>query len=74
MRDSGLFVKLFHRASPVSKLLLGTCQLSRKEAISFIAPTTLWLSLHRSEFDRGSGKRTMRGAIIAEVQICLQCE
>lgn len=68
----GLVVKLFHRSSPVNKLLLGSCVLSRQEAVSFIAPTTLWLSLRRSEFDRRSGQSSRRGAIMAEIQLCLQ--
>jgi hypothetical protein len=36
----GMVIKLFHRSSPVNKLLLGMCYLSRKEAVTFIAPVT----------------------------------
>ncbi len=65
--EAQMVVKLFHRSSAVAKVFLGSCVVS--ETMSFIAPTTVWVSVQQERFQPQGEKKAVDA--VCEVQLLL---
>ena len=62
-----LKLKLFHKSSPVNKVLVGVCD-TVDSLTTYIAPTTIWVFVQTEKFERGIVVSTN----VAEIQLSLQ--